>query len=119
MWSPSLAALVAGLAAAVAPSSAESGADLRAGPAAPSRTVLLGHSVRGRAVRAVRIGDPASPRKALVIGEIHGDEPAGRRVIRVLRREHRDLRGVDLWLVASVNPDGMRARLARTRVGWT
>ncbi|HKG36351.1 MAG TPA: M14 family zinc carboxypeptidase [Solirubrobacterales bacterium] len=69
--------------------------------------VLLGHSVRGRAVKAVRIGDRDARREVLVVGAIHGDERAGVRVIRRLRRRWADLRGVDLWTVRTVNPDGV------------
>ncbi|HEX8054938.1 MAG TPA: DUF2817 domain-containing protein [Thermoleophilaceae bacterium] len=75
-------------------------ADLPAG-----RHVLLGHSTEGRAIRAVRVGDTGSPRKALVVGAIHGNELAGLRVTRALR----ELGGgadVDLWVVDTVNPDG-------------
>jgi N-acetylmuramoyl-L-alanine amidase len=71
------------------------------------RVVVLGHSVQGRAIKALRLGDPASPRKALVVGVIHGDEPAGLRVIRTLRRRFADLARVDLWTVYAVNPDGL------------
>jgi N-acetylmuramoyl-L-alanine amidase/Zinc carboxypeptidase len=71
------------------------------------RVVVLGHSVQGRAVQALRLGDGDSPRKALVVGVIHGDESAGLRVIRALRRRFGDLRGVDLWTVYTVNPDGL------------
>ena len=77
-----------------------SAADL---PAA--RHVLLGHSTQGRQIRAVRLGDPASPRKALVIGAIHGNEREGLRVTRAIRK--RAVTGVDLWVVDTVNPDGL------------
>ena len=74
-------------------------------PAATPRGVLIGHSVQSRKVIAVELGDPASPRKALVVGCIHGNECAG---IAVIRRLHRlgPLPGVDLWLVPDANPDG-------------
>ncbi len=68
---------------------------------------VVGHSVQGRPIRAFRIGDPSSPRKALVVGSMHGNEPAGLDVVRALRR--RDVRGVDLWVVPTINPDGLRA----------
>ncbi len=71
-----------------------------------ARTVLLGRSVQGRPITATRVGDPASRRKALVVGAIHGDEPGGLRVTAALRRLRR-LRGVDLWIVARPNPDGL------------
>jgi murein peptide amidase A len=78
---------------------------LAAPAAAAVRHVVLGRSPEGRAIRAIRIGDTDSPRKALVVGSIHGDERAGLRVTDALR----SLRpaGVDLWVVNSVNPDGL------------
>lgn len=68
--------------------------------------VVFGHSVRGKPLAALRLGDPDAERKALVIGVIHGDETAGAPVIRTLRRRYADLKGVDLWTVLTVNPDG-------------
>jgi protein MpaA len=79
-----------------------------AGPASPlpaSRHVLLGHSTEGRPIRAIRVGDPASSRKALVVGVIHGNETQGLRITRALRRSA-GVSGVDLWVVDTVNPDG-------------
>jgi murein peptide amidase A len=77
-------------------------------PGAAPRGVLLGHSVLGRKIFAAELGDTATPRKALVVGLIHGDEPAGIAIIRRLRR-HGPVPGVDLWLVPDVNPDGLAA----------
>jgi N-acetylmuramoyl-L-alanine amidase len=69
--------------------------------------IVLGHSVEGRAITAVRVGDPTSPRKALVVGVIHGDEPAGAAVTRQILRRYRGITGVDLWVVKAINPDGL------------
>jgi protein MpaA len=44
----------------------------------------------------------------LVVGDVHGNERAGRAVIRALRRIAPPA-GVQVWTVASVNPDGERA----------
>lgn len=81
--------------------------------AARSRTrVRLGRSVRGRRIDAVRLGDRAARRTVLVVGAVHGDEPAGRAVAR--RLETGPLpRRTDLWVVRDLNPDG---HAARTRV---
>jgi protein MpaA len=84
-------------------------------PAAPpeklpeSRHVVLGRSVEGRAIRAVRLGDPGAARKALVVGAIHGSERAGMRATRFLRRLG-GVSAVDLWVVDTVNPDGVKRR---------
>jgi protein MpaA len=67
---------------------------------------VLGHSTEGREIRAVRLGDPDSPRKALVVGAIHGNERAGMRVTRALRKRGGP-DGVDLWVVDAINPDGV------------
>jgi protein MpaA len=45
----------------------------------------------------------------LVVGEIHGNEPAGRDVVRALRHLGRGFRRVAVWTVLTVNPDGHRA----------
>ena len=45
-------------------------------------------------------------KRVLVIGNVHGDERAGLRVVRRLRHSAVP-RGTDLWLVRSMNPDGL------------
>jgi murein peptide amidase A len=72
---------------------------------------LPGRSVEGRPIVAYELGDPASARKVLVVGCVHGDECAGIAVVERLRRLG-PIPGVELWLVPDVNPDG---RAARTR----
>ncbi|MGZ4320096.1 MAG: DUF2817 domain-containing protein [Gaiellaceae bacterium] len=88
---------------------------LLAAPAAggerPNR-VWLGASAQGRAIEAVELGDPHAARKVLVVGCIHGNECAGVAIVRRLEQAAAP-RGVDLWLVESLNPDG---RAAGTRV---
>ena len=68
-------------------------------------TIKLGESVQGRAITAVRLGDPDSERKILVIGEIHGDERAGTAIADQLARGPAPA-DVDLWIVPQLNPDG-------------
>jgi protein MpaA len=75
--------------------------------AAPQNTVVVGHSVKGRAIVAYERGDRSMP-ATLVVGVIHGTEPAGLAVIRRLRTMPLP-RGVHLWLVPTVNPDGLAA----------
>ncbi len=67
--------------------------------------VVLGRSVEGRAISAIEVGDPASHRKALVVGCIHGNECAGLAIVRRLEQLGPQA-GVDLWLVPEANPDG-------------
>jgi protein MpaA len=73
-----------------------------------ARKVVLGRSVEGRPVVAYELGVPASPRKVLVVGCIHGNECAGVAIVDQLRRLG-PLAGVDLWLVPDANPDGRAA----------
>ena len=82
------------------------------GQAMGSRTTrhLIGRSVRGRAIYAYRRGDPYSP-TVLIVGSIHGNEPAGTTVARRLLKMQPP-EGVDLWIIPNLNPDG---RAANTR----
>jgi murein peptide amidase A len=70
-----------------------------------SRTILIGHSVRGRPISAYERGDVAGP-PTVVVGVIHGTEPAGLAVVARLRHARLPA-GVHLWLVPTVNPDGL------------
>jgi protein MpaA len=78
------------------------------GTAAP-RAVTIGRSVRGRPIMARVAGD--ARRRVLVVGCVHGDEPAGIAITRSLRRATPPP-GVELWIVDTFNPDG---RAAHTR----
>ncbi len=75
---------------------------------AGGRHVLLGLSVQGRKIEAVELGDPAAARKVLVVGCIHGNECAGIAIARRLEQLSPP-KGVDLWVVESLNPDGYAA----------
>lgn len=88
-------------------------AALLAAPASP-RTVLLGRSWQGRPIRAVEVGDRSGTR-VLVVGCIHGNETAGIAVARALAR--RSPRGLDLWIVPDLNPDGVAAGTRRNAHG--
>jgi murein peptide amidase A len=76
-------------------------------PAAVTETVVIGHSVEGRDITAYRMGTPGG-RVVLVIGIIHGDEQKGAEITRLVRTMATP-QGVDLWLVDSINPDGVAA----------
>ena len=65
---------------------------------------LIGHSVRGRAIYAYESGDPLGS-TVLVVGSIHGNEPAGIAVARRLLKTQPP-EGVDLWVIPDLNPDG-------------
>jgi predicted deacylase len=70
--------------------------------------VVIGTSAGGRDLVAVHRWADDATRTTLVIGSMHGDEPAGTRVVRRLRSAPVPARA-DLWLVPTVNPDGAAA----------
>jgi murein peptide amidase A len=74
------------------------------GSAAP-QSLVIGHSVRGQPIIAFERGDRSAP-ATLVVGVIHGSEPAGLAVIAQLRRMPLPP-NVHLWLVPTINPDGL------------
>ncbi|HWK27063.1 MAG TPA: M14 family zinc carboxypeptidase [Solirubrobacter sp.] len=76
--------------------------------AAALASVVLGHSVQGREIRATRVGEAGAPVNVLVVGDVHGDEPAGEAIVAALRRASRPA-GVTFWLVRTANPDGRAA----------
>jgi murein peptide amidase A len=72
------------------------------------RTMIAGLSVDRRPIRIIERGDPDSPTKVLVVGCIHGDEPAGIAVAEKL--ESTPLAPeTSLWIVENANPDGVAA----------
>jgi protein MpaA len=75
--------------------------------AAQPQALTVGHSVRARPIVAYERGNRSAP-VTLVVGVIHGSEPAGLSVIRQLRTMPLPA-GVHLWLVPTVNPDGLAA----------
>lgn len=69
--------------------------------------IEVGSSVEGRPITAVRRGDP-NGRRVLVFGVIHGDEQAGLAIVaRLAELPVPD--GIELYLVDSMNPDGVAA----------
>jgi protein MpaA len=75
--------------------------------AAALASLVIGHSVQGREIRATRVGDEGAAVNVLVVGDVHGNEPAGEAIAGALRRERMD--GVTFWLVRTANPDGRAA----------
>jgi protein MpaA len=73
---------------------------------AQAGTRMLGRSLDGRPITVMRVGDPAGM-SVLVVGSIHGNETGGLAVARELAR--RSPRGIDLWIVPALNPDGVAA----------
>ena len=96
--SPVPIAVVAFLAVAACAAAASGGAR--------AHVELLGRSWQGRPIRAVEVGAPGGTR-VLVIGCVHGNEPAGIAVTGALERL--SPAGVDLWVLPDLNPDGVAA----------
>jgi protein MpaA len=67
-------------------------------------TMVFGHSVEGRPLEVTRVGEVDAPVRVLVVGDVHGNEPAGEAIVARLRRSALD--GVAFWLVRTANPDG-------------
>lgn len=76
--------------------------------AAARKRVVFGHSTNDRRLRAVRLGSRSPATTVLVVGCIHGNECAGKAVIRALKR--RDVPAdLKIWTVKDLNPDGSGA----------
>ena len=68
--------------------------------AAPRGRPRTGRRGRRAPLEVERVGDPAAPVRVLVVGSIHGNEPAGHAVVRRLRALAPPA-GVQLWLVGA------------------
>jgi protein MpaA len=78
-------------------------------PRLPSVTkVVLGRSVLGRSITAVHLVGIHATRRIVVFGCIHGDEPAGIAITRLLEQRAPPA-GLELWVVDDLNPDGVAA----------
>jgi len=77
-------------------------------PKSPAETVVLGHSVQGHPITAVHLGVAGSANRVVVVGCIHGNEPAGIAIARQLETMAAG-RSLDLWIVEDLNPDGVAA----------
>jgi protein MpaA len=69
--------------------------------------VVFGRSVQGRDLIAYRLGTPGG-RVVLIVGNVHGDEPKGVDITRALRMSAVPA-GIDLFVVDTINPDGLAA----------
>lgn len=72
--------------------------------------MLVGTSAQGRPIIAERQGNPLAARTMLVIGQIHGNEQRGKKVVKLLRKNAIDPEGdLQLWTIKTMNPDGSAA----------
>lgn len=96
-----LAALLLGFLGAMSVSSAS------AMPLPVTERVVIGHSVQGREIVAYhrftagRVGS----KPFLVLGQMHGNEESGKRVVAALRSRVLPA-NLDLWVIPTLNPDG-------------
>ncbi len=72
------------------------------------RRRIVGHAVSGAPILAYVVGDPATRRRILLVGCVHGDERQGEVITRRLRTETPPT-GTVWWLIDQANPDGCRA----------
>jgi protein MpaA len=70
--------------------------------------VVLGQSEQGRPIVAWETGDPSAKRRVLVVGCIHGNEPAGIAIANAVTHAPVPA-GLDVWVVPNLNPDGVAA----------
>ena len=78
--------------------------------AVPEATEVLATTKQGGVINATRFGPTGAPTKVLVIGQMHGTEPAGRAVVRNLAHrlmgETKIPADTVIWLISTINPDG-------------
>jgi len=70
------------------------------------RRFLAGRSVQGRPIWGVELGNPSRGPSLLVVGCIHGNEPAGIAIAKDLAREPIP-RQAAVWVLFDMNPDGV------------
>jgi protein MpaA len=85
-------------------------------PPTPVQRLTLGRSLQGRPITAVEFGDPGAERKLVVVGCIHGNEPAGIAIARQLERLAPPA-GTDVWVIENLNPDGVAANTRQNAGG--
>jgi protein MpaA len=68
----------------------------------------VGHSVQGRALAPVVLGSAPPAHRLLVVGFIHGTEPAGLPIVRALQEAGAPA-GAEIVLLPALNPDGCAA----------
>jgi protein MpaA len=59
-------------------------------------------------ILALERGSPNASRRVVVVGCIHGDEPAGIAIVRAFERRSLDS-SVQWWMIEDLNPDGVAA----------
>lgn len=78
----------------------------RPAPAYVVKSVVIGTSAKGRPIRATFKGYENASHVVVVLGQMHGDEPAGPRVVKRMISAVRVGQGKGVWFVPTMNPDG-------------
>jgi murein peptide amidase A len=81
----------------------------RAWRAAAASRLVIGTSVQGRPIVAVRRGAATAASVLLLVGQMHGSEPGGMAVAARLA-QLRPPPGLQVWIISTINPDGSLAR---------
>ncbi|MBA2716651.1 MAG: DUF2817 domain-containing protein [Propionibacteriales bacterium] len=94
-----------------APAAHAAAAAVRTATIAPGRpavvsTRIIGHSVKGRPLRAYELGNPNAAVTVVALGAMHGTETGGQVVLGDLR-DGAPVKGVHLWVIPRDNPDGV------------
>ncbi len=76
---------------------------------------VIGRSVNGKPIVALRLGEPG--RKVVVLlASMHGNEAAPSKILRSLA-DGPAISGIDLWVVPTYNPDGVAAHTRKNAHG--
>ncbi len=77
---------------------------------------VIGRTVKHRPIRAWRLGDPASPRKVVLLSTMHGNERGTARILLNLR-DGAPIAGADIWVIPYLNRDGYARHSRRNARG--
>ena len=80
-------------------------------PATPRNVEIrqIGTSVQGRPIYAYHVNPHPGQKVVLAIGNIHGDEQTGIEVVQYIRDQATIPDNLDVWVIESINPDGVVA----------
>jgi protein MpaA len=73
---------------------------------------IIGYSVDHRPIVAYHLGNPHLRRVSLLLGQMHGDEHAGVRLVDSILHgalSTEAVKGINLWVIPTMNPDGNAA----------
>jgi len=65
----------------------------------------IGHSVQGRSIVAWHLGNPHARKTVVLIAQMHGDERVVANILTSMR-DGAPIKGINLWVVPTYNPDG-------------